>query len=423
MNVKVTTDAADQAAEHFSQYPDIPMVVNADASNIPADAIRVDGLTDLDPSMLLGDHIVPVQESLTLAGIESMQVDAADAASPLDLEGAGDVVPGLTVLMAALTSSYREGRLIKDGKTSAERALKNVLVDTTMRGGAGLAGAVAGAKAGGMVDIATGGASLGLGALAGAALGAWGGGFVGGKGAKHLRLAPLRKAQESLTQELSDFDLAVQQEHERATSALAANVVITQDQLLGRCSETHRAYLELIAQIRRDLHSVAEVNPAVRAEILGHARQRVHGALQQFESKVDARPRGRRRVGTVEAAAVRTSVGRWEQRAEAVCRDDGAVSLSDFFDVVLASPQGEMATASYFQRLEEQRTHGRDLAIAANGRLLAILVTQRVDAVRAMRHARCAIIRKADTALRPRVQAVSSAGSEVWRELEAAGSM
>ena len=162
VNVKVTQDASDAAASHFAQHPDVPMVVNADAANIAPDAVYFDPAQGLDAASLDGDNVTIVDESLILSDIASLQADVAGIDGTADIEAAADTIPGLTLLTAAGRSGVREGRLARNGKTSPGRAVKNVGLDTSLKGGGAAAGATAGAKAGLAIDAMTGGALLGV---------------------------------------------------------------------------------------------------------------------------------------------------------------------------------------------------------------------------------------------------------------------
>ncbi len=117
VNVKVVGDAAREVSEHFAKYPDVPLVLNGDAANIPDDALVFDGTTTFDSAELVGDHVVVIDESLTLSGIEEAQAAVADAAESPVAEGLADQIPVLSFLTAAVRSGYSEGRLLAGGKT------------------------------------------------------------------------------------------------------------------------------------------------------------------------------------------------------------------------------------------------------------------------------------------------------------------
>ena len=93
VNVKLWSDAGAAARTHFAtpENASIPIVVPADAANIPADAVYFDASTGLDPAALMGEEVVVVDGALTLAGIESMTEEAMDAAVPVDIDVGSDL--------------------------------------------------------------------------------------------------------------------------------------------------------------------------------------------------------------------------------------------------------------------------------------------------------------------------------------------
>ncbi len=138
VNVKVIGDAAGTLQEHFARYPNIPAVVNADADHLPADALTFDPAHGLDPSVLVGDHLTLVDQALDLHEASSAVHDAFGADALTDTH-----IPVVGVLVTAVRSGVREGKLVRSGDTDRRRAVKNVAVDTTARG----VGVIAGAKA------------------------------------------------------------------------------------------------------------------------------------------------------------------------------------------------------------------------------------------------------------------------------------
>lgn len=67
-NVNVTKDF-NGIADQIAANPDIPLIVNADAATIPADALHVD-LSELFDMPALDGHTVVIADALTLSGIE-----------------------------------------------------------------------------------------------------------------------------------------------------------------------------------------------------------------------------------------------------------------------------------------------------------------------------------------------------------------
>lgn len=163
VQIKEGITAAANAKEALVTHPDIPVYTDLQSAADLKDGM-VHGLAELDP-----DAISSATES-SLSGIQ-------EGLSP-DFS-----IPVVTLLR----SSWREFKLLDDGKTSIERALTNVTVDV---GGVG-AGAWVGTKAGLMAGAACPPAAPFL-----AILGAIAGAIVGRKLADNIRKGPFKKAWE-----------------------------------------------------------------------------------------------------------------------------------------------------------------------------------------------------------------------------------
>lgn len=133
----------------------------------------------------------------------------ADAFDPADAGGAH--FPIFTMLM----STAREGALLMERKTTLERGLAHVAIDTagTAIGGAG--GAKAGALLGSLI-------APGVGTAVGGMLGAIAGAVAGRLAAGEVKLMPLKNAVAELTQGINDAKVSIAQSADTMASAVAS---------------------------------------------------------------------------------------------------------------------------------------------------------------------------------------------------------
>ncbi|WP_089404247.1 hypothetical protein [Geodermatophilus saharensis] len=367
MNVKVVSDASRAISEHFARYPDVPLVLNENAANIPDDALIFDGETPLDPGQLVGDHLVIVDESLSLSGLEHAQAAVADAARDPLTDGLADQIPIVSFLSAAVRSGYKEGRLLVGGKTDLERALKNVLVDTAVKGGGATAGGIAGAKAGLLVDAALGGTSLGLGGLVGGLIGAVGGALAGGQVASHIKLAPLREAQSDLMEVLGDFEAAVAQQKEQADADVRTAATRAAEDFQRRATTCHTAYETLLEELAiRHRDAVALTGPRVQG-LAAAAERSVDEAVADYVFRMsDVHSREDADLGLVRAA--RRAADQWRDRMRTVllAKDDRGPWMSTFFDVLMATPAGQELAVRYLKTCADQSRLLRTTALEGN---------------------------------------------------------
>jgi hypothetical protein len=275
-NVKVGPDAS-TIAEHLRVHPDIPLIVNADMTDLPADALHVDLSSPIDPDILAG-HSVVVADGLLLSDLHDQMADAIgsifDSFDGGDLlDSAADLgVPVLGSVVRVIRSGVREQKLVAY-HGSKRRAAENIACDVAIIGTGVAVGGTIGAGLGAAVDLASGGLTFGLGTtVVGPAIGAAIGGVVGGKSAENRRMGPLRTAR-------SDASAAVQAYDEAATRALAEanrewtddvlaraehNLVDTSATLTGRVDDAMAHARTSLATSSTDLQQAA-VN-ALRAE-------------------------------------------------------------------------------------------------------------------------------------------------------------
>ncbi|WP_156036452.1 hypothetical protein [Blastococcus sp. URHD0036] len=156
-NVKLTENYANVAPSHFADNPDVPIIINSNAANIPSDALHVDLSKPFDVAMLDGHHVI-VADGLTLSGAEDALMDAFGPAAG-GIHGAGDLgdaassalqdtaLPVLGSAIRVVRSGFREGALLKHhGDTG--RLVKNITTDVAVTGGGVAVGGTVGHSSG-----------------------------------------------------------------------------------------------------------------------------------------------------------------------------------------------------------------------------------------------------------------------------------
>lgn len=412
-NVKVTADAQGTLSEHFHKYPNIPVLLNADATNIPVDTIYFNSADGLDPSLLVGDNITLVDEALSLHDAASAVHDAFGAKGLTD-----DLVPGVGMLIVAVRSSVREGKLAAGGKTDRSRAMKNVAVDTSLKGGGALAGAAAGAQAGLAFDAMTGGLSMGLGTVIGGLFGAVTGGMAGSAVAAEVKLAPLKDAETATKTALETYNDRLAVEH----AALVETVRAAQDAAAADIDRRGRVAKADISALLADSRKNLEAARAFDAEAV------LTSAMADLTARCDTEDASLVRAGTdlpegYLRRALRRRLNLLSRAAQrqAGAAGDGGSESEQFWDIVAASVEGDAALRAYVRRrLAVQRAeHARAVEYAA---LQSLGLRDQTAAARATVSAAGEQARRAgEIALKPHVTALQRRHSNYRKELSAAG--
>jgi hypothetical protein len=393
-NVKATNDVSRAAAEHFEKYPDVPLIVNADAPNMPDSVTHIDLSQPFDPASLNPESLIIVADGLELSGIvESIN----DVAGFGELGGDMDGLPGIGFVISAARSGYREGRLLKvhGDKT---RLVKNVGVDTALIGGGGLAGAKAGLLAGGAVDVATGGLTLGMGALIGGIVGALGGGKAGAMAANTLRTQELRSRQEQLTAALDRYGSALARlEHETSRSWDEA-VRKVEDDLDVAESDLRTLQQKTSEEAGLLLRSTTEISDAQAQNLLIAARSRVDQALAREHTST-----ARRRAAAWDAAS------------------RGSVGLDAVMDVILASPGGTQVVGAWLAGAETARRQALGVLAAGRELVRASATQARTAASNTLNQERIRLQDKAEQELASHIAYVEKASIRVEEEAKALG--
>lgn len=238
VNVKLVADSA-SLHQHFAQYPDVPVVVPVDAhiSSAHAAIYQFDPAGGLDHGLEqfldhAGGHAVIVDHALSGAAVKEQAIHASDYA----VGGASAVeahVPWITVA----TASWRELKLLNDGKTDLLSAGKNLSSDVIGRGGGAALGAKAGAAIGTFI-------APGIGTAVGAVVGGISGSLTGNRASKAFKHRSLDAAV-SRAQEAQAALEAEKQATESACAAEYGQAKQAQQDELRAASEKYKAQIAL----------------------------------------------------------------------------------------------------------------------------------------------------------------------------------
>lgn len=165
---------------HFSNQPDWDLIVDGHPLQIKegVDAAHIKEFLAQHPDIqvLTGDDLASQIHDAHLQGIPELDHDAVASSTKDSLHGVKDGFhPGFHVpLVTLLLSSYREGKLLWNERTTIEKALKHVAIDVASVG----AGAWVGAKTGALLGSWAGPVGAGIGGFVGAVGGAIAGKFA-----------------------------------------------------------------------------------------------------------------------------------------------------------------------------------------------------------------------------------------------------
>lgn len=367
INAKITSDAGRTAAEHFASYPDVPLIINADAANIPDSAVHLDLTEPFDLGLLDEEHVVIVAEGLLLSGLADSVADAAS------FGGLGDGAPGLGVAIAALRSSVREGRLLQVHDDKA-RAARNIATDTALVGGGALAGAKAGAAAGAAIDLATGGMLLGLPTLLGGLAGGAAAARQGGKLAHSARTRNLRTLQQELASSLERYGRARARTEQGTADAWQQALAESE----ARLAQARSGIEEIIESTAQEAHehfaAGSAISTAHREVLLAQAGRRVDEARRLERSRL-----------------ARSRADAWREAAQRC-----GYQTEEIMDVVAASPGGGDVVRQWLDEAEAHR-HAGMRALAAGAALVE-------TAARRFRNIETAVLTERRTSLQERAR-------------------
>ena len=268
VNVKLVSDA-DSLTKHFTQYPEVPAVVPADALDIPADALHTGAVGGADALVAaLGSdetHLIIVDDLLSHDAVFSQAADATEV-----LLGSTGIVEAHLPFITLTLSGWRELQLLAEAKTQASAALRNLGLDVLGTGICAAGAAKAGAAAGGVLAGP-------VGATVGGILAAIVGALGGRKLAERLKQRRLRKAQEGLEQARQELATGLEQQAQSEAASFQAHKRDAEDQLRAASDQHRTAVLAATEGIRDWRQQAAGVSPAERRRLLDAAREELLG--------------------------------------------------------------------------------------------------------------------------------------------------
>lgn len=213
VNVKLVSDAS-SLSEHFTKYPDIPVLIPGDADNIPEGAIHFDpimgiGIDELKEALAAGKETVLVNESLSHEEIMEQVNDATDFAL-----GSPEIADGSFPFVTLAFSGWREITLLTEEKTGIARAFKNLGLDIAGTGLGGYAGLQLGASIGSLLGPA--------GTVVGGIFGGIAGAIGGRMASNQIKRQALDQAIKEMTKAEIAFNQKARQEERRVTEAFAS---------------------------------------------------------------------------------------------------------------------------------------------------------------------------------------------------------
>ncbi|HET9954642.1 MAG TPA: hypothetical protein VFQ61_09060 [Polyangiaceae bacterium] len=417
VNVKTVKDAAAAAYQHFGDYPDIPIIVPADAANIPSDALHFDPSSGFDSAALAGgDHLVVVDHALSHADVLDQSQNALDVL--------GDPGPHLHFpWITAALSGVREARLLVKGHTDLARAAKNVAVDTAAVGGGGAVGM----KVGALVGAALGPVGAVVGGIAGGLLGA-----IGGRSAANtVKRAPFEAAR-------TEYEVALATYH--ATEAkLVAEAGATWEraqQEEGGALNTELRRLQgefdsVLAEQARRLHRTAILEKNQAQELLLKAgttlasvcdgnRVALHALLPRWLWPWAGLLVPAHAQRLVQHGREHT---RWQREVERVMRvwTGSASDTSACFDLLMATAGGEAAAEAHLAKAALARQRVVSAAGQHHQRLLAQATQSRAVTVERLRQRWQKISAHVSLSLEEVVTTLRAKGADLHREMQKNG--
>jgi gas vesicle protein len=416
VNPKVYADAS-ATAEHFERFPDVPVILPADAANLPSDALHFDslsgeGLDSLREALAKGsEHLSFVDDALSHSELSSQASDALGVTGD-----PGAVVDVHFPWVAVALSGWREVRLLRNGHTQLGTSVKNISLDA---GGTGIGG-IAGAKAGALVGSLLGPVGTGIGAFIGAATGA----FLGRIGSRHLKEAGLRASSDRFFGARASLREELRRENARISLRVETQRRTEQVELDREVLEA-REHVERACAHVREARERARAFSGEEAETLLAAAQRVLDGLEEgLAERRAVRSWWRRHVwpdvsllscerASEVIAALALRVGRWRTLLEG----GGTLSRADVYSCLGQFGLVEHEVRTALAALEREERSRVNAVRTGMRKTTEGLLSARRAAVQRINDVIEQSLQGAQTALTPYVSRVSGARTEV--EIEA----
>ncbi|MBB2988118.1 hypothetical protein [Terracoccus luteus] len=408
-NVKVGANAS-TIAEHLREHPDVPVVVNADMDGLPADAFRVDMSQPFEPDVL-AHHSVVVADGLVLSDLHEQMADAIglalDGFDVTDLmDTAGDLgIPVLGSAIRVVRSGIREHKLMEHHGDKS-RAMRNIATDVGVVGGSVAGGGALGVGLGAIIDVATFGATAGLGTtVIGPMIGSALGGYFGNKKAAEIRTQPLTRARENVGKATLAYDAVV-------TDAVnAAHSEWTTTTFPVAQASLEQARTALAEQLSWTLVRARQELADSQASLEADARMVL---TRKLDESSQLRP-------TLSFLA-RTRRQRWQQAAHSALGHTGQTGhVGDILDVLRAVDGGTQQARHVLEHTARRRARTLATVAEAVRRFRLAMTVTRSHTVAHLRQEQNRLTGQVRTTTHPAAEKVWAAGEQVRKELIATG--
>jgi hypothetical protein len=410
VQVKAWSDAAAGVAAHLDRYPDIPVVVPADAGGIPEGALFFDPSEGIDPSLFDGAADVLVDSALSHADVTAQTAEALDVVQD---PGPHAQLPLITLVLAGV----REARLLTRGDTSVPRAAKNVVIDGLAVGGYGAAGLKVGATAGAL-----------LGPVGAAVLGAVGGvigAAYGRSRATAMKRAPLEAAAKAYEERLRAYrqvESVVSRDLDEKWSAALAEEQSALDAALAQLRDTSTKLYQAGSSA---LGAIAVVDPSRLRALVTHAEAELAQELDATTAQIEGRvPRG---LGWMAGLVVPDLVSRRRIAARrldelgAIAHEASPGTTWPILEKLLDTPGGERAVRAIVTSAAHARKFVYEELARTGDAIARRTIELRATSIDRLRTAWTKARDEAETKLQPSVRALKQAHELLGTELRSAG--
>lgn len=413
MNVKAVSNVSATAANHFENYPDIPIIVPMDARNIPTDAIHFDPSSTIDPSIFeIGKPEIYVDDALSLDGLDDQVSNATDVLGNPGPEGH---IPWITLAF----SVFREGNLLVKGNTNIQRSLKNILIDTSGVGGGGFIGM----KAGGLVGAIGGPVGVVIGGVIGAFTGALGGRAT----SNYIKQKPLREA-EKRYKSAGEVYSAAQADLSNVWQNVQGEEV---EKLRVFGEEAKEKAKNQLGILRKQLDSMVWLDERKAKTLLASSRMNIEKKIEEERKELQKRVPFCFRpwaglIAPTEAQVLASHFKEfrvWEKCAAEILKfwSIGEENTGRCFDLVLATPDGSSAVDQYLEDVDKMRMSVIEAAGAINYETTRAVVLKRGETVSRLSSRWQAFQEQVETTMSPIIEDLRSTGENFRSELRSFG--
>lgn len=415
VNVKLV-DHFSSLGKHFSEYPDIPVLVPYDTTGIPDNAFH------FDPSHPIDFVAAKEAGAHTFVDHALSNVDLSDSTQAGLEVGSGHVnfhLPWITMGISA----FREGKLLLEGSTEFGRAIKNVAVDTAAVGGGGALGAKGGAAIGTMI-------APGIGTLIGGAIGGIAGAIIGRKVANTVKRAPLEDAKAIYDRSVSDFESNQSRATQEADRLWVEERELQSARVKQVAENAEHAAQIIITKARMALEISRKLPIHDAKELLDATEETLKDKIHQIKARIQAvSPIQRYFWPSPDLAADRKAIRGYREfldewtkmRAEVQASIHEAVFTERVFDLAVPVEQGETVARQFLIRVGETRIRAIAYAESARKEAIEKVAQARLDAIRILNERKQTLATWVDSEMTQPLANLRQAQSGLISEMRKAG--